>query len=235
MKKNLTIVYIINELSEYFDLSIHSMIDQTVWNYDIVVLDKQHLTKFEDAIYVSSENEAIATCETPYIYFMTDKDLLKANFVSHLNSVINSKYSDIYAVNVVQDEYDMIKTHYTENVFCSSIKDLLCTHSIYNKIYRVEFLKDNKIGFSAKTYSEVLFNYITLIKADAIYNLDKDLVLHLYSDIIGSDFFKYKEIIELAKKNVYLAQSKYKNRILQMLKTEDSYINIGNKGETIKI
>ena len=82
--KLLTIVLTIDYLPNYFDITLNSLVNQTNKNFDLYIIDKHHLTNFEDVKYESSENMVIYKCETPLIYFMTESDILRLNFVSYI-------------------------------------------------------------------------------------------------------------------------------------------------------
>lgn len=222
MKNKLTIVLIINELSEYFNLTLDSITNQTNQNFNLYLLDKFNLTSFEDVKYIKDENLAIYSCESDYIYFMSDKDILRLDFVETLYWYFKYKPSQVYWFRK-NTNFHLQKGYFNLPIKLS--EKFIEVNGSDDKVYKVDFLLSNYIGLDLSKYryniNHIMLNYHVFGNALEFYYISKQLTSHLplKLDDISEYYTIYKQMLEELKVKCY--GFKHKKFITKCLIIED--------------
>ena len=226
MSNKLTIVLIIDSLDN-LDKSMNSINNQTKKNFDLVLVDRYRLTKY-NLNYQLTENHAIANCKTPYIYFMSNLDTIDKKFIATINEKIFWHNKDIYWF-LKDDRYDVFK-------FSKSIKKMNITkenfwyiHSTEDKIFKTDYLKSKYLSFDLSKYfhniSHVMLNYLAAYDTNKRYFIHKRLLHRLYKKESLKEYItEYRQMFEDLKIKLFLNKPVHIHDIKKCLFFEEQNI-----------
>lgn len=189
-------------VEKYIEECLNSIINQTYKNLEIIIIDDGSKDKTRDIIqkfqkqdgrikFIKSEknlgvsatrNKGIDNTNGKYLYFIDSDDFIDLDFIEHFVKSAEKYNADIVVTNNIVYSYgseDVFKPVIELNSNSFNIpykrKSLQYRQSvIWNKIFRAQFVKDNKIYFSLDLqYAEdELFNAYTFAIAKNIIGIN---------------------------------------------------------------
>lgn len=227
--KLLTIVLIINDIDS-INKSLNSIKNQTCDNFDVILLDKYHLTNYTEYKYEPSENYAIKNSSSKYIYFMNDSTILMPDFVNILRKKLRFHKADIFWFKKYGYKYNLFK-HNCKVKCLPKINEYILDiiHGTDDKIYNRNFLYNNYIGFDLSKYkydiNHIKLNYNTFFKTKKKYYINDYLVFKKKNQYNINYIDAFKKMIEETKK-IYYEYYRYNNDFKRCLLLEDNFVRI---------
>ncbi len=277
--KKVSVIVPIYNAENYIKKSIDSLIEQTLTDIEIILVDDgspdncpsicDEYAKKDDRIVVihkpngglaDARNAGMKLATAKYIMFLDADDLFESDSCENMYNIIESTGAD-YVIGNYQmmyedgtryekpafdlekyQEFKLDKHDYKKSFF-------VMNSTAWNKIYKVQFLKDNNITFKVPSPSEDdYFTSLCYIKANYGYYTSK--VMYLYRNCLNSiskncsrKYFKginyaYKTIYESFKNNNEINYYRYvyakKNAYLLCQLIDSELINNSEKIECLK-
>lgn len=123
----------------------------------------------------SARNTGIENATGDYIYFYDPDDIINFQIIEHLVNLIESNSADfvityckfikpksnLIKLNSKLEKGNKVKTISNQDVFISLVNDYNLFTSVWNKLYKVDIIKNNNLRFSEKCFygEDTLFNY----------------------------------------------------------------------------
>ena len=201
MKKDITIVIPVYNSGKYLNRCIDSIINQTINNYEILIIDdgstdnslniiNEYINKYNFIRVISQENSGPAVARNNGIKKTNTKYLM---FIDS-DDYIDNDYIKVHYDNILNTDYDVVmsgfrKTDGNNISFERKLNDKEFSKYIvtgpYSKIYKTSFLLENNIYFLDTNSSEDVYFSLKIINNSA--NIKTiDYIGYNYFDNINS-------------------------------------------------
>lgn len=162
-------------VEDYILRSLNSVINQTYKNLEIILINDATKDRSMDLVrtikdsrikivnhqenkgLAQSRNDGIAEATGDYIAFLDSDDYLDLNFIEELLKLIVSTRADVAvaSTNLIQSNKTTVLKNYQEFI-CEYLNKVqaMPNGACWNKLYKTNFIKDNKLLFPVGLYWE---------------------------------------------------------------------------------
>lgn len=237
MKKKVSIIVPIYNSEKYIKSCVESLINQTYHNIEILLVDdgskdnsfnicsdftdnRIKIYKKDNGGVSSARNFGLQKATGYYVTFVDSDDLVEKDYVDFLVKAISDDGVDLSICNFYshtknKNEF-LVDIISQEETFYNILNDTRYSGYVWNKLYKLNIIRENKLSFNEKisVCEDFLFNcyYISYIKRVAYvdsqlywYNCDNESSAtynkYLYNPKKASIIDSYKEIINIYEKH----------------------------------
>ena len=219
--------------SKYLDKSLGSLINQTLKDIEIIVVDDvstdnsyemllDYQNRYPELIKVfqikkgnvsDARNFGLSKVEGEYFGFLDSDDYCELDTFESLYVEAKAKDADICFANyycTYEDHEDLIVEPFYKNT-----KEMLVNvfTALWNKIYKTSVFKDNGITFSTSVNEDVMYLYMNAININRFAKVDKAFVhyvirqgslMHAYDDKVKQIVINWNTLYKYFKdKNLF--------------------------------
>ena len=199
MNVTVSVIIPIYNVEKYLSKCLDSTINQTYKNLEIICVNDcspdnsslilEEYAKKDDRIIIfnrkqnggiaAARNSGLEIATGEYIYFIDADDWIDLDYIEKMVDVAKKTHADIVANRNIMTEFDNLSQQYfhaneaklTLNSFISNkqgTENVFWT--IWSKLYKTSFLKDNNLTFPVGyIYEDLYFHYTSFAMANKIY------------------------------------------------------------------
>lgn len=200
------------------ELTLKSILNQTNDQYEIIFIDDQinfneseilntYFHNFPDKIRIITNSNQVGVSESwniglnyskaQYVYFLQVGDIIEPNMVQEIGQLVDKNDIDVIEFII---QYSNTRDHFSSNRLKSNClynperdKNVfaLIHHSLFNKVFKRDFLIKNNINFRSRARYDLLFIYCTLATCKTLFTSDKFLATIEINPILSFNVFDF--------------------------------------------
>lgn len=258
MSDLISVIVPVYNVEKYLSRCLESIINQTYKNIEVVCIDdgspdksinilKEYEKKDKRIKIIRQENKGLSGARNTgienskgeYVFFIDSDDYLPKNAIKSLHKEIKKNRSDICIGSYYKTYKNKeIKFSLSNKLYTSfkeyldySMKNREFNANVWNKLYKINIIKENKIFFKEKVlYEDLLFTiqYLSYCKKistlnDAIYYYYLERTDSIVNSVTKKDLDVFQNIIDIENfliynnKNEILTSKFFQNYIFEWL------------------
>lgn len=200
------------------EVTLKSILNQTNNQYEIIFIDDQinfkeseilntYFHNFPDKIRIITNSNQVGVSESwniglnhskaHYVYFLQVGDIVDPNMVKEISKLVSEKSIDMIEFII---QYSNARNHFSSNRLKTNClynpeKDknvfALIHHSLFNKVFKKDFLIKNNINFRSKARYDLLFIYYALAACKSLLTTNKFLATIEIDPILSFNVFDF--------------------------------------------
>ena len=243
----LSVIVPVYNVEKYIDKCLNSLVNQTLKDIEIIVVNdgtkdksediiKKYMSKYSNIVYLKKENGGQGSARNyglehakgDYIGYVDSDDYVELDMYEKMYSKAIEDNSDIVICGSYNIKDDIKTLDIDRKLFDSNINAFFGRMAVWNKIYKKDLLTKNNMTFRSKYWYEDLdFTVKVLSKASKISYVDEPLYNYILRDgstMNNSNIDRNLEIT-LAFDDILSSVNKEYHDIIEYLAIDHIYIS----------
>ena len=243
----LSVIVPVYNVEKYIDKCLNSLVNQTLKDIEIIVVNdgtkdksediiKKYMSKYSNIVYLKKENGGQGSARNyglehakgDYIGYVDSDDYVELDMYEKMYSKAIEDNSDMVICGSYNIKDDIKTLDIDRKLFDSNINAFFGRMAVWNKIYKKDLLTKNNMTFRSKYWYEDLdFTVKVLSKASKISYVDEPLYNYILRDgstMNNSNIDRNLEII-LAFDNILSSVDKKYYDVIEYLAVDHLYIS----------
>ena len=243
----LSVIVPVYNVEKYIDKCLNSLVNQTLKDIEIIVVNdgtkdksediiKKYMSKYSNIVYLKKENGGQGSARNyglehakgDYIGYVDSDDYVELDMYEKMYNKAIEDNSDIVICGSYNIKDDIKTLDIDRKLFDSNINAFFGRMAVWNKIYKKDLLTKNNMTFRSKYWYEDLdFTVKVLSKVSKISYVDEPLYNYILRDgstMNNSNINRNLEII-LAFDNILSSVDKKYYDVIEYLAVDHLYIS----------